>query len=179
MIEEVLAYDTAIVDELRQTIAGIFSIPAASVEPDASVWTHFPIGYRKDPPARERFYTWFVQHYKIYLTEEEWQNPTLIQLARMIDEKKSNPAPMLQNIRTRYRQMKTKLFLFIFTAAVLVILCLFILPLSITALLALFACGMAFWLWHLESKEFHEEIQPVVEQYKLKLDFPEGEKHDR
>src|ERR1700733_6454295 len=101
MNDETLPSEGEIVAEIQNMVAVILSIPAASVLPDNSIWAFFPVGYRNDPQEVRQFCTMFAEKYKIYLTEEEWEKPTPVQLARVIHEKRADPKPMLEALREK------------------------------------------------------------------------------
>jgi hypothetical protein len=89
-----------IIAALRDKISAILSIPASSVENSKHIWKLFPPNSgRVESKELTEFALYVANEYKVYLTEREWEAPTLAKLADHIVEKQANPEHMLAQLR--------------------------------------------------------------------------------
>jgi hypothetical protein len=74
-------------------IASHTSVPAESVGWNSPIWVHFPASStRKEHPTVTSFVDDVQSEFNVYLTEEEWEEPTPDSLAQVIRAKSENPA---------------------------------------------------------------------------------------
>jgi hypothetical protein len=89
-----------IIAALRDKISAILSIPASSVENSKHIWKLFPPNSgRVESKELTEFGLYVANEFKVYLTEREWDAPTLAKLADHIVEKQANPEHMLAQIK--------------------------------------------------------------------------------
>jgi hypothetical protein len=81
----------AIQDKVVAMVARHAGVPVEAVRGNTRIWKKFPPSHREHPSV-----TAFVKdvraEFGVYLTEEEWENPTLKTLSERIRAKRENPA---------------------------------------------------------------------------------------
>ena len=85
--------------DLRDRISKILSIPSSDLDKSENFWDLFPEGYRYEPRQVTEFVGYISNNYKVYLSERQWEAPTLPKLADHILERQANPQHMLAQIR--------------------------------------------------------------------------------
>jgi hypothetical protein len=80
-------------ERLVALIASHTSLPAESVGWNSPIWEHFPeSSTRSEHPTVTSFIDAVQSEFNVYLTEEEWEDPTPDSLAQVIRAKIENPA---------------------------------------------------------------------------------------
>jgi hypothetical protein len=166
-----------IIAALRNKIAQILSIPASSVENGKSIWNLFPPNLgRAQAPEVTSFCLYVSNEFKIYLTEREWEAPTLEKLAAHIMEKQANPQHMLAQIKKDRESQKKGLKIALITFPVLFGLCGILIMsgarkpvtfgniLCYVGLIALMEV-IVILLWITTTKNFNREIEPILQFY--------------
>jgi len=83
--------------EIRKRVVALIAshtgVTAESVEGDSPIWEHFPTSTtRAEHPTVTAFVQDVHSEFNVYLTEEEWGEPTPESLAKDIRAKRENPA---------------------------------------------------------------------------------------
>src|SRR5215208_5544653 len=78
-------------DALVALIARNARVPVQSIERNRSVWEHFPPSGRTEPPSMTSFVEEVRATFDVFLTEEEWEDPTLEELVQIVYAKSANP----------------------------------------------------------------------------------------
>ena len=161
--------------EISRTISSILSIPVESINPGESVWAKFPKGRYKEPIEVTTFRQAVSKEYTVYLGEEEWKNPTILQLAQIIHAKKADPQSMLAHIQKIYEGGRKWLFIWIIISCILTLAPFFILETDFS-----FKLGLAGWIFFISfsagailfrqaHKKFMRDTAPVRQHYQLKI----------
>lgn len=82
-------------DALVVLIVRHAGIAADSIEPDKSIWERFPTSGTAEHPSVASFVDEVHSHFDVYLTEEEWEEPSLERLAQVIYANRANPGRSL------------------------------------------------------------------------------------
>jgi len=76
-----------------ELIARHTGVTLQSIDHDSPIWDHFPrSSNRGDHPALTSFVQSVHSEFNVYLTEDEWEDPTPNTLAETIHAKRENPA---------------------------------------------------------------------------------------
>jgi hypothetical protein len=80
-------------ERLVTLIATHTGLPAGSVGRDSPIWDQFPTSSnRREHPTVTSFVDDVQSEFNVYLTEDEWEEPTPDSLAQVIRAKSENPA---------------------------------------------------------------------------------------
>ncbi|MFL5557142.1 MAG: hypothetical protein ACJ794_00785 [Gemmatimonadaceae bacterium] len=83
--------------DIRQSVVALIvshaGVTAESVKPDSPIWDHFPTSTNRwAHPTVTSFVQDVHSEFNVYLTEEEWEDPTPNTLVEDIQAKRENPA---------------------------------------------------------------------------------------
>jgi hypothetical protein len=174
-MENPLATETTAAD-IRRIMSSILSVPVESINPADSVWARFPKSYIWKKSAEVlTFRSAISKEYAVYLSEEEWKNPTLLQLAHIIQARKADPQDMLAYIQKIYEGGRRWFFIWMVTSCILTLAPLFIAEGDFG-----FKLGLAGWIFFISvstgailfrqaHKRFMRDTAPVRQHYQLKI----------
>ena len=107
-------------ERVEALIASHTGVTRQSIDPDSPIWDHFPRNTgRVEHPTVTSFVRDVHTEFNVYLTEDEWENPTPNTLAEVIRAKRENPAASVADwIQRREDLRKGTITATVFTFAV-------------------------------------------------------------
>lgn len=88
-------------------IASHAGISVEQIARDSSIWQHFPVGSgSREHPAVTSFVHDVCSRFEVYLTEEEWEDPTPDRLAQYICAKRENASASVADWRHDRREIQ-------------------------------------------------------------------------
>ena len=167
---------------LRGKVSQILSVPISEIDRTENFWDLFPRGSRYEPPKEVIEFTKYISEtFKVYLTELQWEAPTLVKLADEILDRQSDPQGMLSQIRKDMAEFRRGLRISLIAFPIMFGLCGVVIfvaepspPGKLRAIIVTLGCiGFAelvvLLLARREKRKFNEEIQPVVKHYNFYL----------
>lgn len=76
---------------LAVLVARYAGMAVESIDVNTAIWERFPVSGRGEHPSVTSFVNDVHLGFDVYLTEEEWEDPTLESLAECIWTKRENP----------------------------------------------------------------------------------------
>jgi hypothetical protein len=162
--------------EIRGILSSILSVPVESINPADSIWAKFPKSHPwKKSPEALTFRLAISKEYTVYLGEEEWKNPSILQLAHIIQAKKADPQSMLAYIQKIYEGGRKWLFIWIIISCILTLAPFVVFDADFKSRL-----GLAGWIFIISfsagailfrqaHKRFMRDTAPVRQHYQLKI----------
>lgn len=166
-----------IIAALRDKISAILSIPALSVENSKHIWELFPPNPgRVEAKEVTEFCLYVADQYKVYLTEGEWEAPSLAELADHILEKRANPEHMLAQLRKDRADQRKGLKAALIVFPILFGLCGVVMAYEappekrvagviIMAALICFMESIVITIWVATSRKFKRQTEAVLQFY--------------